>query len=182
MRLKQPLLILGLCLFVAFLAYSVLEYKKTVEPDRGFVTCAEGKCYWSAHVHAWIRIHECGKRTDLPKFTGPLSGPHAHAEENILHWHEKLPADPETKMPVDMSPLFLRTALETLGVRIADSCPDTRETSVKYFVNGVPTEDGKNYRWHDHDIIDIIVDERNIEEARAYIQTLSKQFPTLGEE
>ena len=96
MRPKNIILILTMLALGAFLAYSVWEYQKTGAGTQGLVTCAEGQCFWSAHMHTLIRIHECSERKHLPKFMGPLSGPHTHAEENIVHWHDKLAVDPQT--------------------------------------------------------------------------------------
>lgn len=179
--MRMKIVIAGIALAIAFFAYSIREYQKTAAQTAGLVTCAEGQCYWTAHMHAWVRISACGNRINLPKLTGPLSGPHTHTEENILHWHDKLPADPVTKKIINDMPLRISYGLATIGVSLTDTCANNTPAIAKFFVNGEPRADFAEYAWHDRDIIDIVIDARTMEETLRDIQTLPKDFPILGQ-
>jgi hypothetical protein len=180
-RTRTAIITASLVALAGFLAYSYIQYRKSDLRNTGIVTCAEGQCYWTAHMHAWIRISACGKRINLPKLMGPLSGPHTHTEENFLHWHDKLPADPATKEVLNDTPLRLGHGLATLGITLPDTCTDSADATTKFFVNGKERNDLAEYVWRDRDIIDILIDARSLEEAAQDIQTLPKDFPTLGE-
>ena len=186
---KITIFILGIAL-IGFFTYSILEYKKTGVSERGLITCAEGQCYWTAHIHTWVRINVCGKEISLSKLVGPLSGIHTHTEENILHWHDRLTVDPETRelLPTDI--LRIGFGLQSLSIpfttdgileeKNGDLCPDGKEGTLKFFVNGKPFPPDPSFVWSDHDIIDIIFDGKSGEEAFEYVQTLPKQFPILS--
>lgn len=174
---------------VVFLIYSVLEYRKTGVAERGLVTCVGEQCYWTAHIHALVRINVCGQEISLPKLVGPLSGVHTHTEENILHWHDRLLIDPVSRKPIDPWVLTIGSGLDILSITMAtdgimeekngDLCPDGKEGTLKFFVNGVPYFPDPHYVWEDRDIIDIVFDGRTPAEAAEYIKTLPTEFPSL---
>lgn len=191
MRWKHIGIIAGAVLVIAFFAYSIREYQKTGAKSEGLVTCAKGQCFWTAHIHAWVRINVCGKAIALPKLIGSLSSIHTHTGENILHWHDKLAVDPETLEFRDTRVLIVGFGLEALSIpfvtdgimeeKNGDLCPDGSIGSLKFFVNGAPLPPDPLYVWKDRDIIDIIFDGRTEAQTRQYIETLPKRFPKLGE-
>jgi hypothetical protein len=187
--MKRAIIAILVLAVIAFFTYSVLQYKKTGADTQGLITCAEGSCYWTAHIHSFVRIQLCGKEISLPKLTGGLSGIHTHTEENILHWHDKIPVDPQTRQLQDTSVLHIGHALQTLSIPFAkdqlmeekngDLCPDEKAGTLKFFVDGVPISPDPAYVWSDGQIIDILFDGRTNEEALQYVQTLPKTFPSL---
>lgn len=174
---------------VIFFTYSILEYKKISVQSKGLITCAEEKCFWTAHIHTLVRVNLCGQEFSLPKLVGPLSGIHTHTEKNILHWHDKLPADPETHALLDTTPLTIGFGLNVMSIpftvdslleeKNGDMCPSGKPGSLKFFVNGTSLPADPSYVWKDRDIIDIIFDEKNEAEALEYVQTLPQKFPSL---
>ena len=188
-HLKSFSLTIATLLAIIFFAYSIIEYKKNVTESEGIFTCAEGRCFWTAHIHTLVRLNLCGKEILLPKLVGPLSGIHTHTEENILHWHDKLPADPKTHELLHTTPLTIDFGLKTVSIdmtseslmeeKTGDLCPDGRPGTLKFFVNGNPLPPDPNYVWQDQDIIDIIFDGRTPEETLEYVKTLPKEFPAI---
>jgi hypothetical protein len=189
MRWKHIGIIFGAVLVIAFFAYSIREYQKTGAKSEGLVTCAKGQCFWTAHIHTWVRINICGKDKELPEFVGPLSSIHTHAGKNILHWHDKLMIDPETREFRDTRVLTIGFGLETLSIpfmtdgimeeKNGDLCPDGSIGSLKFFVNGAPLPPNPFYAWKNRDIIDIIFDDRTEAQTRRYVETLPQTFPSF---
>ena len=187
----RVVLLLGMLLLGGFLLYSVVLVKRTGVTKGGLVTCADGRCFLTMHVHALVRVEVCGQAVALPSFKGPLSGAHTHSEKNVVHWHDKLEIDPETKAPLDPSPLALGVAFENLGIPLSetrlgdkangDPCPDGLPGTLAVFVNGESLEDAPAYVWSDRDIIDLMFDARTVEEAQQAVRERPRAFPPLGE-
>lgn len=192
MQSKKKILILtGLVIFAVFLVYSIKEYRQSGIAERGVITCAKGKCFWSAHIHVYVPVEICGKTYSLPKFEGSLSEFHTHGEENVIHWHEKLAYDPVTKNFLEPTPFLLRRTFEVLrfsfdeqsifGKTDGDLCPDGSKGNWKVFVNGVLNQDWRNYEWKDHDIIFFVFDASKPEEIELRLRSQPFTFPALGE-
>lgn len=187
---KKIFVLIGLAIFAAFLVYSVKEYLQSGIAEQGVVTCDNGQCFWSAHIHVFVPIQICGEDYLLTKFKGPLSDVHTHGEENVIHWHDKLRYDPKNKDFLEPSPFVLRTTLENQGIKLdadtlfdkknGDLCNGKRSTW-KVFLNGKHLSDWLNYEWRDRDIILFIFDARTAEEIEKELRQNPIEFPSLGE-
>lgn len=174
-----------------FLLYSVVRFRQTGVQQTGLTTCVEGRCFLTAHIHALVRMEICGQAVTLPSFKGPLFGTHTHSEKNVLHWHDKLEVDPESREPRDLSPLTLSAGFQNLTIPLSETrlrdkengnpCPDGAPGTLKMFVNGEPQENIPSYVWKDRDIIDLIFDAHTVEEAQQAVQGRPRTFPELGE-
>ncbi|OHB21534.1 MAG: hypothetical protein A2939_00420 [Parcubacteria group bacterium RIFCSPLOWO2_01_FULL_48_18] len=187
---KKILTVTFLLAFVGFLAYSLVQYKKSGIAEQGVVTCANGQCFWSAHIHLDIPIQICGEKYALSKFKGPLADDHTHGDENIIHWHDKIAFDAEKKEFSEPSPFALNLIFKTLelpiteesllGKKDGDTCGGVPATW-KVFVNGSPTSDWRNYEWRDRDIVLFVFDERTAEEIKKELRQNPLTFPFVGE-
>ncbi len=187
---KNLLIIIGLLVLVGFLAYSLIEYQRSGIAKDGVVTCANGQCFWSAHIHVNIPIQICGEKYVLSKFKGPLADDHTHGDENIIHWHDKIAFDAEKKQFSEPSPFVLNLIFKILELPIAeesllnkkdgDMCHGLAATW-KVFVNGALSPDWRNYEWRDRDIILFIFDARTPEEVEKELRQNPIKFPPVGE-
>ena len=188
--MKNLLIVLLLLALVGFLAYSLIEYQRSGIAQDGVVTCANEKCFWSAHIHTDIPIQMCSEKYILPKFKGPLADGHTHGDENIIHWHDKLAFDAGKKQFSEPTPFALNLIFKTLGLPImeesllgrkdGDTCHGLVATW-KVFVNGVLRPDWRNYEWRDKDIILFVFDERTVEEVEKELSQNPITFPPVGE-
>lgn len=187
---KNLSVILGLLALSGFLAYSLIEYQRSGIAQDGIVTCANGQCFWNAHIHMYVPIRMCGENYVFPKFKGSLANHHAHGDENIIHWHDKIAFDAEKKRFLEPTPFALNTIFKDLGLPIAeDSLLDKKDGdrcggstgAWKVFVNGTPYRDWRTYEWRDRDIVLFVFDGRTAEEIEKELRQNSMQFPSLGE-
>ena len=175
---------------IGFLAYSLIEYKRSGIAQDGVVTCANGQCFWSAHIHIDIPIQMCGEKYVLSKFKGSLANHHTHGDENIIHWHDKIPFDAEKKQLSGPTPFALNLIFKTIELPITeegllnkkdgDGCRSLAATW-KVFVNGVLRPDWRNYEWRDNDIALFVFDERTVEEVKKELRQNPIKFPPVGE-
>lgn len=189
-NLKKIVIVIGLVILIGFLAYSIKEYRQSGIAEQGVITCSKGKCTWSAHIHVFVPIQICGKDYPLTKFKGLLADVHAHGEENVIHWHNKLLYDPENKAFLEPSPFVLRTTLEKqgilpeadkfLGKKDGDLC-DGKKSAWKVFINSKHLSDWLNYEWKDRDIVFFVFDERTAEEIEKELRQNPIKFPSIGE-
>ena len=187
---KKLLITLGLLALVGFLAYSLIEYQRSGIAKDGVVTCANGQCFWSAHIHIDIPIQICGEKYVLPKFKGPLANHHTHGDENIIHWHDKTPFDAEKKQFSEPTPFALNLIFKALELPITeesllnkkdgDRCRGSAATW-KVFVNGALRPDWRNYEWKDRDIVLFVFDEQTMEEIEKELRQNPIKFPPVGE-
>ncbi len=187
---KNLLIVLVSLVLVGFLAYSLIEYRKSGIAESGVVTCVGEKCFWSAHIHIYIPIQICDEKYVLSKFKGPLVGDHTHGDENIIHWHDKIAFDAEKKQFSEPTPFALNLIFKTpklpiteeslLGKKDGDMCRGLAATW-KVFVNGVLHPDWRNYEWRDKDIVLFVFDERAVEEVEKELRQNPIQFPPVGE-
>jgi len=141
---------------LAFLGYSVFTYKTSTQETEGFFTCNKEVtvCEISQHIHANLDLTVCGKEIKLEKEEGnTTTAQHTHKEENRLHWHSRLPADPKTRLPLDTTPLTLVSTLSDLGIAFPPNCPTNRNPKTSVSVNGLPQSSGLQYVWKDGDQI-----------------------------
>ena len=187
---KNLLIIIGLLALVGFLAYSLIEYQKSGIAQDGVVACANGQCFWSAHIHINIPIQICGEKYVLRKFKGSLADDHTHGDENIIHWHDKIAFDAEKRQFSEPTPFALNLIFKTLELPITeesllnqkdgDMCHGLAATW-KVFVNGVLRPDWRNYEWRDNDIALFVFDERTVEEVKKELRQNPIKFPPVGE-
>lgn len=188
--MKKLLIIIGSLALVGFLAYSLIEYKKSDIARDGVATCANGQCFWSAHIHIDIPIQICGQKYLLPKFKGSLADHHTHGDENIIHWHDKIAFDAEKKQFLEPTPFALNLIFKTLELPLTDeSLLDKKDGDLcrgsastwKVFVNGTFSSDWRSYEWKDRDIALFVFDERTIEEVEKELRQNPIKFPPVGE-
>lgn len=188
--IKNLLIALGLFVLVVFFVYSLIEYRRSGIAQDGVVTCANGHCFWSAHIHIDIPIQICGEKYVLPKFKGSLTDHHTHGDENIIHWHDKIAFDAEKKQFSEPTPFALNLIFKThelpiteeslLNKKDGDRCRGFAATW-KVFVNGVLRPDWRRYEWRDHDIVLFVFDERTVEEVGQELRQNPIKFPSVEE-
>ncbi len=188
--MRKLFIIFGLVALIGFFAYSLLEYRKSGIAEAGVVTCANGQCFWSAHIHVAMPVQICGEKYSLEKFEGPLADIHTHGEENLIHWHSKLLYDPENKVFFEPSPFVLQATLKSQGIQLegdkilgkmdGDLC-DGKTSNWKVFINGAYLSVWRNYEWRDHDIILFVFDARSTEEVASELRQNPIKFPSMGE-
>ncbi len=188
--IKNLLFILGSLILFGFFTYSLVEYQRSNIAKDGVVTCVNGKCFWSAHIHVNIPIQICGEKYILSKFKGALNNSHTHGDENVIHWHNKIPFDAEKKQFLESSPFALNLIFKThelpitegslLGKKDGDLCRGSVSTW-KVLVNGVFRSDWRNYEWKDLDIVLFVFDARTVEEVEKELRQNTLKFPSLGE-
>lgn len=123
--------------------------EKGITTEKPITTCQpentppeQQKCYWTAHIHATVRIFMKGQAVPLGFEKGNLESAHTHAEPDKIHWHGLIPVDSKTKEKTDWSPL----AVSKLAL-------GGREGTPKFIVNG--QEVNPSHIWKDGDTIEI---------------------------
>ncbi len=186
---KNLVIVLGLLALIGFFTYSLIEYRKSGIAEDGIITCENGICFWSAHIHVNIPIQICGEQYILPKFKGALIDFHTHGNENIIHWHDKILFDAEKKQFLEPSPFANNLIFENLGLPITtDILLDKKDGDLcngvvgtwKVFVNGVLDVNWRNYEWKDKDIVNFIFDQRSVEEVLKELRQNPLIFPNVG--
>lgn len=111
-----------------------------VESEKPTIVCktirqAQDECFWTAHIHATIKVFQDDNEIPLTFEQGKLEGLHTHTEKNKLHWHG---------LVKDWSALTIERLLKDLGLSIEDA---------QIIVNGkeVPLP----HAWRDGDTIEI---------------------------
>ena len=189
-------IIVFLISILAFLVVLGLGYSLFVtirsNPSQGLVTCtADGSCFWTAHIHAYVPVYICGSFYKFPHEVGPLDHPHTHEEQNIIHWHDKLPYDQSSSMIIDTDPMTLRAFFDSISVPFSQDaistfsngnlCPNGNPGKVSVFVNGDLYEgEYGSYIWKDHDVISIYFTDQPITEIEAELKADPPTFPKLG--
>jgi hypothetical protein len=103
------------------------------------------KCFWTAHIHATVRVFKNGTELPVRFEEGELEGQHTHSEANKLHWHGLIPVDPKTKDVTDWSALEIK--------KIVTDFKLSQEGTPKFIVNGKEVD--PLYIWKDGDNIEI---------------------------
>ncbi|MBI4091231.1 GAP family protein, partial [candidate division WWE3 bacterium] len=173
-KFKKAAIIAAVLLAIVGLSYSIYIVYTSGAAQTGVVVCTSAsECYWSAHIHAEVTINICGEESyRFPVEKGPLNEPHTHEEKNLIHFHERLLIDPQTKEILDPTPLTLDAFFDNMEVAFSESevldkkngdlC-NNQQGTVKMIVNGMPRAEFGDYIWKDGDKIKIIFDERPVE-------------------
>lgn len=119
---------------------------ESVESETPKVVCkTENECYWTAHIHATVKIFKDDKQISLNFEQGKLEEGHTHTEKDRLHWHGLIPVDPESREVKDWSALYVKNIPKDLNLNI--------EGEPKFVVNG--NEVSPDYIWKDGDTLEI---------------------------
>ncbi|MEK7175654.1 MAG: hypothetical protein AAB693_02545, partial [Patescibacteria group bacterium] len=162
--------------------YSFIQFKKTDIEEKGLITCGKQnqdinqninsdtnsseKCFISFHIHTYIPVTICDTAHSLAKFKGPLNKNHTHGDENVIHFHNKIPFDKKTnkflETPLKLENIFKDLELsvsldELIGGKIyspysvddgSGMCGGVK-ANWQVFVNGKFNQDWRNYEWKD---------------------------------
>ncbi|MBI4091306.1 hypothetical protein HY419_00975 [candidate division WWE3 bacterium] len=190
-RIKELLILAVVALVSGIVGYSLLVTINSGALKSGVVTCLEdGRCFWTAHIHTYIAASACGEEKLLPAEVGPLAKVHTHEEQNVFHWHDRLPYDLNKKEITDTKALTLGSSFSDVGIAFdkggafdlkdGDKCPDGKEGQWKMFVNGKQSDKFRDYVWQDRDIIILIFDDRSPSEIEESLRINPIKFPALG--
>src|SRR3989338_1027850 len=190
---KKLAIILIIATVVGIVSYSLIVTLRSGALKSGVVTCLDnGQCFWTAHVHSYVVIKACGEEKILPTEVGSLSKVHTHEEQNVFHWHDRLPYDNDKKEILDTKPLTLGTSFDEIEITFdkgkvfdltdGDSCTNGKAGSWKMFVNGQSSEKFREYIWQDKDVIVFVFDDRSSSEVGQELKSNPISFPTLGRE
>lgn len=120
-----------------------------VQSEKPLVICQppdappeQQQCFWTAHIHATVKVFMKGEEVPLGFEQGALEGPHTHAEKNKGHWHGLIPVDYQTREVKDWS------ALELSKIALGP-----QEGNRTFVVNGKEVD--PSYIWKDGDSIEI---------------------------
>ncbi len=117
----------------------------TEQSSSAEATADKQKCFWTAHIHAHIKILQDNREVVLNFEQGKLEGTHTHSDRHQLHWHGLISVDPKTKEIQDWSQLSLLQLLKDLGLSIEDG--------PQIVLNGERAD--LSYTWEDGDSIEI---------------------------
>lgn len=190
-KIKKSIILSIVVLAIIGIVYSLFITLQSGARSSGLIVCPqEDKCYWTAHVHAYVPIKICGEDKRLPIELGPLNGPHTHEEKNIIHWHDRLPYDNVNKRLLETKPLTLGAFFDAINANFNsnsildknnnDVCLDGTQGKLKMFVNGKRSNQFRDFIWKDKDVIFIIFDNESYEEIEAELMQNSIKFPALG--
>ena len=190
---KKIAIILIIATVVGIVSYSLIVTLRSGALKSGVVTCLDnGQCFWTAHVHSYVVIKACGEEKILPTEVGSLSKVHTHEEQNVFHWHDRLPYDNDKKEILDTKPLTLGTSFDEIEITFdkgkvfdlkdGDSCTNGKAGSWKMFVNGKQNDSFRDYVWQDRNVIVLVFDGRSDQEVEKELETNPISFPTLGRE
>jgi hypothetical protein len=123
-----------------------------VESEKPAVVCKpqnaspeQQECFWTAHVHATVRVFRGGKEIPVRFEEGKLEGQHTHSEPNKIHWHGLIPVDSKTKEVTDWSVLEVQRIVADLGL--------SQEGTPKFIVSNQEVD--PSYIWKEGDTIEI---------------------------
>jgi hypothetical protein len=103
------------------------------------------ECFWTAHIHATVRVFKGADEIPVKFEEGELGGQHTHSEPNKLHWHGLIPVSPNTKEVTDWSALQVQ--------RIVSDFNLSQGGTPKFIVNGKVVD--PSYIWQDGDVMEI---------------------------
>lgn len=155
MKKVISLLILIFIIATIILFFVVAHYFGNIESVRSekpIVICIphdvpiqNQKCFWTAHIHAMVKVFKNNKEEPIGYEQGNLEDVHTHAEKNKLHWHGLIAVDKKTREVQDWSIFRIDNIPKNLGISIQEN--------PRFKVNG-QQQDG-SYIWHDGDNIEI---------------------------
>lgn len=124
---------------------------ENVESEKPRIVCkTQNQCFWTAHIHAIVKVFKGGQQVQLNFEQGKLEEEHTHSERDKLHWHGLIPVDPTTNSGQvqevkDWAALQVKNLPKDLGLTI--------QGEPKFIVNG--QEVSPDYIWKDGDEIQI---------------------------
>lgn len=153
-RLKNILTLL--IIFAAIVGFfsitKLLGSGEKVQSEKPFVICQQQnappeqqKCFWTAHIHATVKVSKSNGQIPIGFEKGALEGMHTHAETNRIHWHGLIPVDPKTREATDWSVLKVEKIPGDFKLSI--------QRTSKFIVNGKEVD--PSYIWTDGDTIEI---------------------------
>lgn len=116
-----------------------------VKSEKPTIVCKEDECFWTAHMHATVKIFDKGEQVNLTFEQGKLEEEHTHSDQGKLHWHGLIPVDPGNREVKDWSALKVENLPKDLGLKISGE--------PKFIVNGKEVK--ADYIWKDGDNIEI---------------------------
>lgn len=125
--------------------------ERGVESEKLITTCQGDKCFYTAHLHFNLEVFLNGQKQKLPFEKGNLENSHTHAQENLIHWHATLPADPQTQQVTDWSLLKLKAVLDEFGINYQDK-------EVIVLINGEEENEGLEYIWQEGDKVEVRIE------------------------
>ncbi len=190
-KIKTGIVLTIVILAILGISYSLYVTLKSGAASRGVVVCPqEDKCFWQAHIHAYVPIRICNEDIRLPIEKGSLQRPHTHEEKNVIHWHDRLPYDNQRKKILQAAPLTLGAFFDELGIpfeddaifdkKNGDQCPGGTEGSLKMFINGKQSTAFRDHVWTDRQVIILVFDSRDPVDIESELQANPINFPALG--
>ncbi len=194
-KIKKAFIAAAILIAAIGIAYSLYFVYTSGAAERGVTVCVTpDECYWSAHIHSEVSIDICGDESyRFAVEKGPLDGPHTHEEKNLIHFHERLRFDPQTKEILDLTALTLGAFFDNMEVNFGaerildktngDIC-NGQPGNVKMYVSrnwnrnelGKPVGNFRDYVWKDGDIITIIFDEKPSEKVESEKQSANAEL------
>ena len=162
LRLVKVIMYLAVIAVLILVGYSFYYFNLTSSESTGITVCEGNECFWAAHIHAELQVLVCGEELYLPLESGDLSATHIHKERNQLHFHERLPVDPETKEVTDFSPLRLGVFFEKTTIPFTPDCIGDHcngdlcngiPGTLTMTVDGQPNTEFQDYIWKEGDTI-----------------------------
>ncbi|OGC50809.1 hypothetical protein A2716_02120 [candidate division WWE3 bacterium RIFCSPHIGHO2_01_FULL_40_23] len=190
-RFKELMILFAVSAVAGIVGYSLIVTISSGALKSGVVTCLEdGRCFWTAHIHAYLAIEACGEKKLLPSEVGPLAKVHTHEEQNVFHWHDRLPYDTQKKEILDTKPLTLGSSFDDIGIpfdkgnafdlKDGDKCPNKEVGTWRMFVNGKQNDEFRDYIWQDRDVILLIFGNKSPSEVEENLKINPIKFPALG--
>lgn len=156
-RSRRRWLWLAIIAGLAILGYGLI-YQQTAEPEENFVLCKDGRCLWSAHIHADLFVTRCEERIALTKEEGPVDAVHTHKESDRIHWHKTIPVhDAISKEPLDPSLLSVRQLVTDLDISL-EPCSGQSTATMIGTINGQVQASILETRWKDGDRIELLIE------------------------
>lgn len=124
---------------------SVESEKPTVICKPQNVPSEQQQCFWTAHIHATVKVFKNHQEQSVSFEQGNLENGHTHSEKNKLHWHGLIPVDPKTRELTDRSALQIDKIPANLKLAFAGQ--------PNFMVNGKSVT--PSYIWQDGDNIEV---------------------------
>lgn len=145
-----------ICIISAIILFFVIAHyfgsAESVRSEKPIVICIphdaliqKQQCFWTAHIHAMVKVFKNNKEEPIGYEQGKLEDVHTHAEKNKLHWHGLIAVDKKTRQVQDWSAFRIDTIPKALGISI--------QGNPRFIVNG--QQQDPSYIWHDGDNIEI---------------------------
>lgn len=120
--------------------------------------CNEEKtrCEQSQSMLATLTVQVCGESIVFYDDAVEKESLLSPSDKNILHWNAVVQVDPDTRQPIDYTPLYISAFFDKKEYSFPESCPDNPLPTLTVRINGFEMETGLETPWHDGDTIDIV--------------------------